>query len=164
MGAIIDKITEFIKEMLQGWVLDNLETMFTDVNTKVGTIAGEVGQTPSSWNSGVFSMIENLSENVMVPIAGMIISAILCYELITMVMDKNNMHEIGSEFFFRYLVKACVAVLLLSYTFDITMAIFDVGNHIVTRAAGVITGSTTLDVAATLQSMFSSQLSTIWIC
>ena len=90
MGAILDKITEFIKEILQGWVMDNLTTMFTDVNDKVGTIAGEVGRTPSSWNSGVFSMIENLSENVMIPIAGMIISAILCYELITMVMDKNN--------------------------------------------------------------------------
>lgn len=74
--------------------MDNLTTMFTDVNDKVGTIAGEVGRTPSSWNSGVFSMIENLSENVMIPIAGMIISAILCYELITMVMDKNNMHGI----------------------------------------------------------------------
>ena len=89
MGAIIDKITEFIKEMLQGWVLGNLETMFTDVNTKVGGIAGEVGQTPSAWNGSIFSMIRNLSENVMIPIAGLIISAILCYELITMVMDKN---------------------------------------------------------------------------
>ena len=107
MGAILDKITEFIKEMLQGWV--------TDVNDKVGTIAGEVGKTPSTWNSGIFSMVESLSENVMIPIAGMIISAILCYELITMVMDKNNMHEVGSEFFFRYLIKACIAVLLLSY-------------------------------------------------
>ena len=77
---------------MQGWVLVNLEAMFTDVNTEVGTIAGEVGQTPSSWNSGIFSPIENLSELVMVPIAGIIISAILCYELITMVMDKNNMH------------------------------------------------------------------------
>ena len=163
MGSIIEKITEFIKEMLQGWVLDNLETMFTDVNTKVGTIAGEVGQTPSSWNAGIFSMIDNLSDTVMVPIAGMIISAILCYELITMVMDKNNMHEMGSEFFFRYLVKACIAVLLVSYTSDITMAIFDVGNHIVTSAAGVITGSTTLDVTSTLQSMFNSQLSTMGI-
>lgn len=163
MGTIIDKITEFIKEMLQGWVLDNLETMFTDVNTKVGSIAGEVGQTPSSWNAGIFSMIRNLSDNVMIPIAGMIISAILCYELITMVMDKNNMHEMGSEFFFRYLIKACVAVMLLSKTFDITMAIFDVGNHIVTSASGVITGSTSLDVSSTLQTMFNDQLSTMGI-
>lgn len=163
MGAIIDKITEFIKEMLQGWIMDNLETMFTDVNDKVGTIADEVGQTPSAWNSGIFNMIENLSESVMVPIAGLIISAILCYELITMVMDKNNMHEIGSEFFFRYLVKACIAVLLVSYTFDITMAIFDVGNHIVTQAAGVITGATSLDVTGTLQTMFENQLSSMGI-
>ena len=104
MGSIIDKITEFIKEMLQGWVLDNLGTMFTDVNTKVGEIAGEVGQTPSAWNGSIFSMIRNLSENVMIPIAGLIISAILCYELITMAMDKNNMHEVGSEFFFTVIL------------------------------------------------------------
>ena len=163
MGAIIDKITEFIKEMLQGWVLDNLSTMFTDVNTKVGEIAGEVGQTPSAWNGSIFSMIRSLSENVMIPIAGLIISAILCYELITMVMDKNNMHEVGSEFFFRYLVKACIAVMLLSKTFDITMAIFDVGNHIVTSAAASISGSTSLNVEATLTTMFNNQLSTMGI-
>ena len=126
--------------------MDNLTTMFTDVNDKVGTIAGEVGRTPSSWNSGVFSMIENLSENVMIPIAGMIISAILCYELITMV-----------------LIKACIAVLLLSYTFDITMAIFDVGNHIVTRAGGIVSGSTTIDVTDTLKTMFDSQIDTMGI-
>ena len=163
MGAIIDRITDFIKEMLQGWVLDNLGTMFTDVNNKVGTIAGEVRQTPSAWNGSIFSMIRNLSENVMIPIAGLIISAILCYELITMAMDKNNMHEVGSEFFFRYLVKACIAVMLLSKTFDITMAIFDVGNHIVTNAAGVISGSASIDVTATLVSMFNSQLSNMGI-
>lgn len=163
MGAILDKITEFIKEMLQGWVMDNLSTMFTDVNDKVGTIAGEVGKTPSTWNSGIFSMVENLSENVMIPIAGMIISAILCYELITMVMDKNNMHEVGSEFFFRYLIKACIAVLLLSYTFDITMAIFDVGNHIVTRAGGIVSGSTNIDVTDTLKTMFDNQIDTMGI-
>lgn len=163
MGSVIDKITEFIKEMLQGWVLDNLGTMFTDVNDKVGTIAGEVGQTPSAWNSGIFSMIKSLSENVMVPIAGLIISAILCYELITMAMDKNNMHEVGSEFFFRYLVKACVAVMLLSRTFDITMAVFDVGNHIVTNAAGVISGSASLDVESTLTTMFNENLSAMGI-
>ena len=133
------------------------------MNTKVGEIAGEVGQTPSAWNGSIFSMIRNLSENVMIPIAGLIISAILCYELITMVMDKNNMHEVGSEFFFRYLVKACIAVMLLSKTFDITMAIFDVGNHIVTNAAGVISGSTSIDVTATLTNMFNNQLSTMGI-
>ena len=163
MGAITDKITELIKEMLQGWVLDNLTMMFTDVNDKVGTIAGEVGQTPSAWNESIFSIIQNLSENVMIPIAGLIISAILCYELITMVMDKNNMHEVGSEFFFRYLVKACIAVMLLSKTFDITMAIFDVGNHIVTNAAGVISGSTSIDVTDTLTTMFNNQISTMGI-
>ena len=121
MGGIIDKITDFIKEMLQGWVLNNLDTMFSNVNDKVGTIAGEVSKTPSTWNAGIFSMIRTLSENVVVPIAGMIISFVLIYELITMVIDKNNMHDFDTSLFFRFLFKACIAVMLLSKTFDIVM-------------------------------------------
>ena len=163
MGTIIDKITEFIKEMLQGWVLSNLETMFTDVIEKVGTIAGEVSKTPSTWNSGIFDMIKTLSDNVIVPIAGMIISFVLIYELITMVIDKNNMHDFDTSLFFRFLLKACIAVSLLSQTFDIVMAVFDVGNHVVMQAAGVISGSTSLDVQTTLVNMFNSQLESMGI-
>lgn len=149
--------------MLQGWVLTNLETMFNDVNNKVGTIAGEVSQTPSAWNSSIFNMVKNLSENVIVPIAGMIITFVLCYELITMVMEKNNMHDFDSSLFFRYLFKACIAVWLVSNTFDITMAVFDVGSHIVTRAGAQISGDTNLDVQATLVTMFNNQISTMEI-
>ena len=149
--------------MLQGWVLGNFSAMFMDVNERVGIIAGEVGRTPETWNAGIFSMIKSLSETVMIPIAGMIISAVLCYELVSMVMDKNNMHDIGSGFFIRYLMKACIAVLLVSNTFDITMAIFDVGNHIVADAAGLISGSTNLDIEAALISMFDSQIDSMGI-
>lgn len=163
MDSILDKITDLIKEMLQGWVLTNLDTMFTDVNTKVGTIAGEVSKTPSAWNAGIFNMIKTLSENVMIPIAGMIISFVVVYELITMVIDKNNMHEFDTSLFFRFLFKACIAVMLLSKTFDIVVAVFDVGSHIVTSAAAHVSGSTSIDVSATLQSMFNSQLSTMSI-
>ena len=163
MGGIIDKITDFIKEMLQGWVLNNLDTMFSDVNDKVGTIAGEVSKTPSTWNSSIFSMIRTLSENVVVPIAGMIISFVLIYELITMVIDKNNMHDFDTSLFFRFLFKACIAVMLLSKTFDIVMAVFDVGSHVVTQAAASISGSTSLDVQATLTTMFNNQIDTMGI-
>ena len=158
MGGIIEKITEFIKDILKGWVLSNLDTMFTDVNDKVGTIAGEVSTTPSAWNTGIFTMIRALSENVVVPIAGMIISFVLIYELITMVIDKNNMHDFDTSLFFRFLFKACIAVMLLSKTFDIVMAVFDVGSHMVTQAAASISGSTSLDVQSTLNSMFNSQV------
>lgn len=163
LDGIVDKITEFIKEMLQGWVLTNLETMFTDVNDKVGTIATEVGKSPSTWNSSIFTMIKTLSDNVMIPIAGMIISFVLVYELISMIIDKNNMHEFDTSVFIRFFMKACIAVMLLSKTFDIVLAVFDVGSHIVTEAGAVITGSTSLDVTSTLQSMFNSQLSTMSI-
>jgi hypothetical protein len=163
MGAIVDKIIELIKEMLQGWVMSNLDGMFTDVNEKVGTIAGEVSQTPSAWNTGVFSMVQGLSDSVIIPIAAIIITYVLCYELITMVIEKNNMHEFDTSFFFRYLFKACIAVMLLSRTSDIVMAIFDVGGEMVNQAAGTITDSTSLDVGSTIQSMFSSQLSTMEI-
>lgn len=163
MDGIVDKITEFIKEMLQGWVLTNLETMFTDVNDKVGTIATEVGQSPSTWNASIFNMIKTLSDNVMIPIAGMIISFVLVYELISMIIDKNNMHEFDTSVFIRFFMKACIAVMLLSKTFDIVLAVFDVGTHIVTQAGTLITGSTSLNVTTTLQTMFNNQLSTMSI-
>ena len=158
MGGIIQKITDFIKDMLRGWVLSNLNTMFTDVNDKGGTIAGEVSRTPSAWNAGIFNMVRTLSENVIIPIAGMVISFVLIYGLITMVIDKNNMHDFDTGLFFRFLFKACIAVMLLSKTFDIVMAVFDVGSHIVAEASAAISGSTSLNVQATLVSMFNSQI------
>ena len=163
MFGIIDRLVEFIKDMLKGWVMSNFETMFTDVNNKVGTIAAEVGTTPSAWNASIFTMIRTLSENVIMPIAGMIISFVLCYELITMVIEKNNMHEFDTSVFFRFLFKACIAVMLLSYTFDITMAVFDVGHHVVTRAAGVITSTASIDVGPTIQTMFENQFDSMGI-
>lgn len=163
MGGIIERITEFIKDMLKGWVLSNLDAMFTDVNTKVGTIAGEVGKTPSTWNAGIFGMVKTLSENVVIPIAGLVISFVLIYELITMVIDKNNMHDFDTGLFFRFLFKACIAVMLLSKTFDIVMAVFDVGSHAVTQAASAISGSTSIDVQTTLTAMFNSQIDSMEI-
>ena len=73
MQSILDAINEWIKEILIGAINGNLSTMFGDVNEKVGTIAAEVGQTPQGWNAGIFSMIQSLSENVIVPIAGLVI-------------------------------------------------------------------------------------------
>lgn len=163
MGGIIEKITEFIKDMLKGWILSNLDSMFTDVNDKVGTIAGEVGMTPSAWNAGIFGMVQTLSENVVIPIAGMIISFVLIYELISMVIDKNNMHDFDTGLFFRFLGKACIAVMLVSKTFDIVMAVFDVGSFVVAQAAGSISGSTSIDVEAALVSMLNSQIDTMEI-
>ena len=163
MGGIIDKITDLIKEMLQGWILSNLSTMFTDVNDKVGSIAAEVGRTPSAWNVNIFNMVRTLSENVIIPIAGMVISFVLIYELISMVMDKNNMHDFDTGLFFRFVFKACIAVVLLSQTFDIVMAVFDVGNHVVMQAAAHIHGSTSLDVSSTLVTMFNNQIDNMGI-
>ena len=93
MGSILEKIEQALKDMLIGWIESNLTNMFTDVNEKVGTIAAEVGQTPSGWNGGVYQMIRGLSENVIVPIAGIIITFVLCYELISMITEKNNLHD-----------------------------------------------------------------------
>lgn len=150
MGAIFDKITDFIKEFLISLITGSLGTMFDDVNTKVGTIAADVGQTPQSWNSSIFNLLHNLSETVIVPIAGLIITFILCYELINMIMEKNNMHDIDTFMFFKYLFKACVAVYIVTHTFDITMAVFDLGQYIVTRSAGVIGANTNIDISAAL--------------
>ena len=127
--------------------------MFGDVNEKVGTIAAEVGKTPQGWNAGIFSMIQSLSENVIVPIAGLVITYVLCVELISMITEKNNMHDIDTFMFFKWFFKAWVAVYLVTHTFTITMAVFDMAQHVVSGAAGVIGGNTNIDVDAALSSM-----------
>jgi len=153
MQSILDAINEWIKEILLGAINGNLSTMFGDVNEKVGTIAAEVGQTPQGWNASIFSMIRTLSENVIVPIAGLVITYVLCYELISMIVEKNNMHEMDTFMFFKWFFKAWVAVYLVTHTFDITMAVFDVAQHVVSSASGIISGSTSIDAAAALSSM-----------
>ena len=156
MGSILEKITEAIKEMLIGMIESNLTNMFTDVNEKVGTIAGEVGRTPSTWNGSIYAMIRGLSESVIVPIAGIIITFVLCYELISMITEKNNMHEMDTWMFFKWFFKAAVAIYLLTNTFDIVMAVFDIGQSVVAGAAGVIHGTTNIDIASTLDTMRTS--------
>ena len=153
MFGIIDAIEDWLRELLINMITGNLTTLFDDVNTKVGTIATEVGRTPQGWNSSIFNMVRNLSENVIVPIAGLIITFVLCYELITVITEKNNMHDIDTFIFFKYVFKACVAVYLLSNTFDITMAVFDVAQSVVNSAGGIISGNTSIDITSTIATM-----------
>lgn len=156
MNTIIERITEAIKEILIGLIQNGLENMFTGVNEKVGTIADQVGQTPQGWNAGIFSLIQNLSQTVIVPIAGMIITFVLCYELITMVTQKNNFHEFETFNIFLWIFKAYVAIFLVTNTFNITMAVFDVGQHIVDGAAGVISNETAVDASAAVATLLDS--------
>ena len=153
MSKILEMIEEAIKEIIIGWIESNLTNMFSDVNDKVGTIATEVGKTPSAWNGSIFSMIRSLSESVIVPIAGIIITYVLCYELITMVTERNNLHDFDTFMFFKWFFKAFAAIYLVTHTFDIVMAVFDLGQHVVMGAAGSIHGSTSIDIESTLASM-----------
>lgn len=153
MFDLFGSIEDWLREVLSGFVSSNLTTMFTDVNEKTGTIAAEVGQTPQGWNSGIFSMIQSLSNSVIVPIAGLIITFVLCYELITMITEKNNMHDMDTWMFFKWFFKAFVAVYLVTNTFNIVMAVFDVGQSLVNSAAGVINGTTAIDITTTIAAM-----------
>ena len=146
--AIFESIEVWMRTLLTAMVKSNLETMFTDVNTRTGEIASQVGQTPQGWNGSIFNMIQNLSNTVILPIAGMVITFIMCYELISMLTEKNNMHDIDTWMFFKYAFKMGIAVYLLSNTFNMTMAVFDVGQHVVNAAAGVLSHDTAIDVTA----------------
>lgn len=137
MFNIVDKIKEFFSEMLIDMIKENLSGMLLDINDKVSTIASEVGKTPSGWNSEVFSFIKSISENVVLPIAGLIITAVLCIELIQMVMQKNNLHDTDSFEFFKYMIKMWIAVWLVSHAFEFSMAVFDVAQNLIGKAAGV---------------------------
>ena len=155
MSGLLDIIEEAIRSFFIGLIESNLTTMFADVNEKTATIAEQIGQTPQGWNGNIFSMIRSLSETVIIPIAGMIITFVLCYELITMITEKNNLHEGDTFSFFKYFIKMWVAVFLVSHTFDITMAIFDVAQHVVNAASALIRGSAYIDISTVLAGMLA---------
>ncbi len=150
MLNILDIIKDWIKEILRECIMGNLDGMFDQINNEVGEVAANVGTTPAAWNAGVFSMIRNLSDNVVVPIAGMIITFVLCYELISMLMEKNNFHDFETYAIYKWILKAFIAVYLVTHTFDITMAIFELAQNVVQQSAGIITGTTSLDFATVI--------------
>lgn len=150
---IINSIKEWFREILTEGILSNLSGLFDSVNTEVGEIAAELGTTPAGWNAGIFNMIRSLSENVIVPIAGVIITFVMCYELIQMVIDKNNMHDIDTFIFFKWIFKTFVAVLLVTNTWNIVMGVFDVTQSVVNQSAGVIIGNTSIDITAIITDM-----------
>lgn len=155
MQSIIDSIVEWFKELLVTGIMSNLTSTFDSVNAQVGQIATEVGMTPSAFSPAIFNMIKNLSENVIMPIAGMLLTFIACYELIQLVISHNNLANFETWIFFKWVFKTFVAVTLITNTMNITMAVFDVAHHVVSQAGGIITGSTAID-ASTLETMQSN--------
>ena len=138
MLNLFEKINEFFKDIMIDIIKDNLSAMLVDINDKVSTVAGEVGKTPSSWNSEVFTFIKSINTNVVLPIAAIILTAILCIELIQVVMRKNSMQDTDTFEFFKYIIKMWIAVWLVSHAFDFSMAVFDVAQSMIGKAAGVV--------------------------
>ena len=153
MGILTEWITEWLKELLIEGIMGNLTGLFDTVNTRVGEIAVQVGTTPAAWNAGVFSLIRQISETVILPIAGLILTFVATYELIQMLIDRNNLHDIDTWMFFKWIFKTAAAILILSNTFNIVNAVFDVSQSVIARSAGIIQGSTdiTPDMLETLE-------------
>ena len=148
---IWQQIEEWIKGVLTDGIIGNLSGMFDTVNQKVSEIAGEVGATPQGWNSGIFSMIQNLSETVIIPIAGAILAFVMCYELIQMVVEKNNLHgDVDTFMFFKWVFKTFAAVLIVTNTFAIVTGIFNMAQQVVNQSAGVIISETSIDITSTV--------------
>lgn len=133
--------------------MDNLTGLFDSVNEQVSEIAGTVGQTPQGWNGGVFSMIQNLSENVVVPIAGIILAIVVTMELIQMLIDRNNMHDFDTFMIYKWIFKTFVSVTIVTNTWNIVMAVFDVAQNVVNNAAGIIISDTALDLSSVVTNM-----------
>lgn len=148
MNSILEQITDWLKSVLVSGIMGNLTGMFDSVNQKVGEIAGDVGMTPANFSLGVFAMIRNISESVIIPIAGMVLTFIACYELIQLIIDHNNLNNFESWIFFKWIFKTFVAVMLITNTFNITMAVFDVAQYVVNASGGIIVGSTAVDASA----------------
>ena len=152
MQSILEQITDWLKSMIISGIMGNLSGMFDSVNQQVGQIAGDVGTTPANFSLAVFSMIRNISESVILPIAGMVLTFIACYELIQMLIEHNNLANFETWTFFKWVFKTFLAVTLISNTFNITMAVFDVAQQVISRSGGLISGSTSVS-DATLTAM-----------
>ena len=148
MDAILQQIADWLKGMLIDGIMNNLSGMFDAVNQQVSDVAAEVGTTPADFSPGIFSLVRNVSETVIIPIAGLILTFIACYELIQLIIDHNNLANFETWIFFKWVFKTFVAVMLITNTFNITMAIFDVAQHVVNASAGIISGSTAIDASA----------------
>ena len=160
MQSIFDNIGQWIKGFLIECILGNLSGMFDQVNATVGTVAADVGRTPQAWTPGVFSMIRSLSDNVVVPVAGVILTFVLCYELISMIIEKNNLHDFDTFNLFKWMFKVFVAVYLVTHTFDITMGIFELSQDVVQQSSRLITGRTDIDFDA-IAGNLTAQLDTM---
>ena len=169
MDFLTDWLTNWLKELLIGGIMGNLEGLFDTVNTQVGEIAAQVGTTPAAWHAGVFSLIRQLSETVILPIAGMVLTFVATYELIQMLLEKNNMHEFDVANIYKWVFKTACAILILSNTFNIVMAVFDVSQSVIADAAGLIQGSTDItpdmltELETTLEGMDLGPLLGLWL-
>ena len=169
MDFLTDWLTNWLKELLIGGIMGNLEGLFDTVNTQVGEIAAQVGTTPAAWHAGVFSLIRQLSETVILPIAGMVLTFVATYELIQMLLEKNNMREFDVANIYKWVFKTACAILILSNTFDIVMAVFDVSQSVIADAAGLIQGSTDItpdmlaELETTLEGMDLGPLLGLWL-
>ena len=150
MDRLWASITEWLKEVLMNGITSNLAGMFDSTNQRIGEIAGDVGTTPGAWNGSVFTMIQNLSETVIVPIAGLILAFVMTLELIQLITEKNTLHDLDTWMFFKWAFKSAAAILIVTNTWNIVMGVFDVAQNVVNSAAGVIVGDTSIDISSTL--------------
>ena len=153
MDTIWESITDWLKEILTAGIISNLSGMFDSTNQQVSQIVGDVGLTPQAWNSGIFNMIQNLSNTVILPIAGAILAFVMTLELIQLITDKNNLHDVDTWMFFKWVFKSAAAVLIVTNTWTIVMGIFDAAQSVVSSAAGVIVGNTSIDISTIMTDM-----------
>ena len=146
MNFLWDKVTEWLKELLIGSIMSNLTGLFDNVNRQVAGIAANVGATPQAWNGGVFGMIRNLSDNVILPIAGVILALVATLELIQMIVDRNNMHDMDTFMLAKWVFKTACAVVIVTNTWNIVMAVFDVAQSVVSRASGLVIADTDIRI------------------
>ncbi|MBQ9304972.1 VirB6/TrbL-like conjugal transfer protein, CD1112 family [Butyrivibrio sp.] len=151
MDTVFQQIEEWLKNMMVPAVMDKISTIFNSINSEVGNIASEVGTTPNDFSPGIFNMIRNISDTVIMPVAGIILTFIACYELIQLVISYNNLANFETWFIWKWIFKTAIAVELITHTFDFTMAVFDVAQHIIVNAGGVIQGDTSVSADALAQ-------------
>ena len=145
METVLNAIADWIKGILAGAIMSNLSGLFDAVNTQVGDIAAQVGTSPESFEPRVFAMIKAVSNSAILPIAGVFLTLVACYELVQMVTEHNNLASFEPALITKWIIKTGCAVYLISNTFDIVMGVFELAQEVISESSSIVSGNTAVN-------------------
>ncbi len=148
MDFVFERLDLWIKGILADTVCSNLRSMMETIQTLTVGLDSELALSPDSYNADMWSMLQNVIDSAIVPVASLVLTAIMCLELISWLNEQNNMRTTGDIMaqFVKFIVRLFIGVLLVQKSYDITLWVFRLSNFVIFNAIGTINTSISADI------------------